>query len=222
MRIVRPSYSSYGLAEHKGMLVYYYSSNSIVRHYFWNRLRSLLDLAKFRPQDTVLEIGFGPGIVFPSLANVCSLIVGVDPMLEWIPGSPSRGFKIVKNMCKSEGIERKVELIRGDGQNIPLDREICDIVIATDVLEHIQDLSRSMKEIGRILKRDGSFLACVPMENIYRRNARRLFGLPGLSTDEHFYKEILDTIESVFQITKMKPYPRVLPISILLSARRKN
>jgi ubiquinone/menaquinone biosynthesis C-methylase UbiE len=204
------------------MLVYYYSSNSIVRYYFWNRLRSLLDLVTFRPQDTVLEIGFGPGIIFPSLASVCGLIIGVDPMLEWIPGSPSGGSRIVKNMCKSEGIEEKVELMRADGQNIPFQQEICDVVIATDVLEHIPDLSRSMKEIERILKRDGTFLTCIPMENIYRRNARKLFNLPGLSADEHFYKEILDKIKSVFQITKMKPYPRVLPISLLLSARRKD
>jgi ubiquinone/menaquinone biosynthesis C-methylase UbiE len=222
VRIIRPSYSSYGPVENKGMLLYYYSSNSIVRYYFWNRLRSLLNLAKFRPEDTVLEIGFGPGIIFPSLADVSNLIIGIDPLLQWIPCSPSSCFRIVKKMCKSEGIEGKVELVRGDAQNIPLQQEICDVVIATDVLEHVPDLSRSMREIERILKRDGTFLACIPMENFYRRNARRLFNLPGLSTDEHFYKEILGAIESVFRITKMQPYPRILPISVLVSARRKN
>jgi SAM-dependent methyltransferase len=222
LKIFRPNYLSYGLVENRGMLVYYYSSNLIVRHYFWNRLRSLLDLVRLHPEDTVLEIGFGAGVTFPSLTKVCSLVIGVDPMLQWIAGSPSTGFRVVKTMCKLERIEDKVELIRGDGQNIPLGKEVCDVVIATDVLEHIPDLTKTMREIHWTIKRDGHLLACLPMENVYRRNARRLFNLPSLSEDEHFYKEILDNIESLFQITNMKPYPRAAPISLLLSARRKN
>jgi ubiquinone/menaquinone biosynthesis C-methylase UbiE len=221
MKIIRPSYSSYGPVEQKGMLLYYYSSNRVVRYYFWSRLSSLFDLAEFHPKDTVLEIGFGPGVIFPSLANVCSSVIGVDPMLEWISDSPSSSFKIAKNMLKSERIEDKVELVRGDGQNIPLEQETCDVVVATDVLEHMPDLSRTMKEIDRILKKEGLLLACVPMENIFRRNARKILELPGLSSDEHFYKEILVKIESVFQITKMKLYPIMMPISLLVSARKK-
>jgi ubiquinone/menaquinone biosynthesis C-methylase UbiE len=215
VKIIRPSYSSYGLLEPEGMLLYYYFSNSIIRHFFWGRLSSLLNLRRVRPQDKILEIGFGPGIVFPSLANLCNLVIGIDIF-------DLCNFETVKNMCKSEKIEEKVELLRGDAQNISLRQETCDIAIAMDVLEHIPDLSRSMKEIERILKRDGSFLACIPMENFYRRTARRLFDLPPLHEDEHFYKEILDSIESSFRITKMKLYPSILPVCILLSAKKKN
>jgi ubiquinone/menaquinone biosynthesis C-methylase UbiE len=196
------------------MLLYYYYSNSIVRRFFWGRLSSLLSLVDW-PQDTVLEIGFGPGVLFPSLANLSTLVVGTDLF-------DLEDFELVRNMCRSLRIEEKVRLLRGDAQNISLQQETCDIAIAMDVLEHIPDLSRSMKEIERILKRDGSFLACIPMENFYRRTARRLFDLPALHEDEHFYKEILDNIESSFRITKMKLYPSMLPVCILLSAKKKN
>jgi ubiquinone/menaquinone biosynthesis C-methylase UbiE len=197
------------------MLLYYYFSNSIVRRFFWGRLSSLLNLSEVHPQDVILEIGFGSGIVFPSLADLCKLVIGIDIV-------NLCDFEIVKNMCKSENIKEKVELLRGDAQSISLQQETCDIVVAMDVLEHIPDLSRSMKEIKRILKRDGSFLACVPMENFYRRTARKLFNLPGLHEDEHFYKEILDSIRLEFQVTKTKLYPAILPICVLLSARKRN
>lgn len=204
------------------MLVYYYSSNSIVRYFFWGRISSLLSFTEFHPLDRVLEIGFGPGIMFPTLANVCDQVVGIDPLLNIEPGPPSSGFETVKNMCKAEAIKDKVEVLRGDGQNIPLQQETCDIVIAMDVLEHLPDLLRSLKEIARILKKNGSFLACIPMENLYRRTARRLFRLPELHEEEHFYKDILDDIKSVFSIAKMRMYPAILPICINLNAKKRS
>jgi ubiquinone/menaquinone biosynthesis C-methylase UbiE len=143
-------------------------------------------------------------------------------MFDSISTSPSANFRIVKTMCKSEGIEGKVELIRADAQNIPVQQETCDVVIATDVLEHIPDLLKNMREIERVLTKKGALLACIPMENFYRRTARRLFRLPELHEEEHFYKDILNDIKSVLHITKMKGYPAILPICVLITAKKKN
>jgi len=46
----------------------------------------------------------------------------------------------------------------GDTTKIPFPDHTFDIVIAADVLEHIHDLHTVIKEIKRVLKRDGSII----------------------------------------------------------------
>ena len=51
---------------------------------------------------------------------------------------------------------------QGNVYSIPFEAETFDIVVATEVLEHLPGLDRAMREINRVLKIGGSVIASVP------------------------------------------------------------
>lgn len=48
--------------------------------------------------------------------------------------------------------------------SLPFAEGACDVVISCDVLEHVEDIERSLAEIYRVLRRGGSFIGFVPAE----------------------------------------------------------
>lgn len=52
-----------------------------------------------------------------------------------------------------------------------------DIIVATEVLEHLKDPTRHLGEIKKILKDDGVFLVSLPNENMFYHRLMALFGL---------------------------------------------
>lgn len=78
-------------------------------------------------------------------------VVGVDinaKMLAWAKKNKRlRGFKVTSNLAKTGLSAKKF-----------------DLVIMSETLEHILDLPGVLKEVGRILKKDGTFLITVPYD----------------------------------------------------------
>ncbi|MHB8108686.1 MAG: class I SAM-dependent methyltransferase [Syntrophorhabdaceae bacterium] len=102
-------------------------------------------LKYLKQNHIVLEIGAGIGKVnqmnFKGLARrVC----GLDP--------DSR----IKNNTYLD------EAVVGVGESIPYPDSTFDLVFANNVLEHIEQPHLFLKEIGRVLKSDGLFLAKTP------------------------------------------------------------
>ena len=75
-----------------------------------------------------------------------------------------------KELCESKGyeyigidIEPRADFVqKADICNLPFEGETFDAIIAVDVLEHIQDDSKAVKELKRVLKTDGLLLIHVP------------------------------------------------------------
>ena len=49
-----------------------------------------------------------------------------------------------------------------DGNNIPFDNETFDSILTSEVLEHVPDVDKALKELKRVLKPDGKILITVP------------------------------------------------------------
>jgi SAM-dependent methyltransferase len=61
-----------------------------------------------------------------------------------------------------------------------------DVVVSCDVLEHVENIDRSLDEISRVLRRDGSFIGFVPAEGGLGPHA--FFRL----LDSHIYRDTKD------------------------------
>lgn len=82
-------------------------------------------------------------------------------------------------------IGAKVKKINFDEQSIVWDGEKFDIVVATEVLEHLKDPARHLGEIKKILKDQGVFLVSLPNENMFYH---RLMALLGFGVDFFAFK----------------------------------
>jgi len=210
MKLARPSLLSY--PDYVGMLDLYYSRNPLIRHYFWGRLSRLLSLTSWNETDQILEIGFGPGVLLPTLINLSNNVVGIGP----------ESLKHLSSICamlKNEQINHKVNIMNGDACKLPFKDESFDAVIAADVLEHIEEIMEALREIRRVLKNGGHLLTCVPIESGLRRLLRRTLGYR-LPRDLHTHIKVKESITQSFHVDKICCYPK-LPKSFLLIKARK-
>lgn len=60
--------------------------------------------------------------------------------------------------------ERGLATLRGDATSLPLADDSLDLVIAFDVLEHLQDDDAAVAEVRRILRPGGTYLVAVPAD----------------------------------------------------------
>ena len=60
--------------------------------------------------------------------------------------------------------------ICGDVEHMPIESETCDIVIATELLEHCQNPAIALREIHRVLKKGGYLIGSVPFLYQYHGN----------------------------------------------------
>ncbi|MEM6579938.1 MAG: class I SAM-dependent methyltransferase [Pseudomonadota bacterium] len=108
-----------------------------------------------RSTDTVIDVGCGYGgiIGFCAGQGARTLFIDVDAERllateKSIKASPAHAYQAIHSDCDP----------------IPLDDEIGDIVICTEVLEHVSDPARLMDELVRIMKPGGKLVVSVPDE----------------------------------------------------------
>ena len=95
----------------------------------------------------LVDVGCGTGLTLGTVAGPQTRAVGLDMQ----PGGLARPL---------EG-PRRMLLIRGDAMSLPVADAVADVVLALDVLEHVDDRV-TLDEIHRILRPGGVLVATVP------------------------------------------------------------
>lgn len=99
-------------------------------------------------------------------------------------------------------------IIQGDIYHLPLQNDSFDLVVCTEVLEHLRHVEKALEELKRVTR--GHCLFSVPSENLLRlcrllgfKNIRQLGKHP-----EHFQSftktSFCNTIRPVFKIEKVR------------------
>lgn len=120
------------------------------------------------------------------------------------------GDKAALEIAKSRGA--KVYEVDLEAQEIPLLDEKFDVVIATEVLEHLKDPQRLIKQILTLTKEGGIVLLSLPNECTIFHRIKVIFGLgiDGTGFEPHYHlhfptlKQNDDFIEKYFCILKKK------------------
>lgn len=94
---------------------------------------------------------------------------------------------------------RKVDII-SDIVNIPLDDKSIDVVLCSEVFEHIKNPVKAVKEFGRIIKKDGILLLTAPFCSL--THMAPYYYANGFS--KYWYEENLR--EAGFEILEVMPY----------------
>ena len=99
----------------------------------------------------VLEIGIGSGLNIPFyVASEIDKLTGLDPSSEML--------KLAKqNLANTK---MPITLLKASSEEIPLVANSIDTVLITYTLCTIPNLTDALKEIKRVLKKDGQFIFC--------------------------------------------------------------
>jgi Methylase involved in ubiquinone/menaquinone biosynthesis len=107
---------------------------------------------KFEKNIKILEIGCSSGRLMNALNEAkFKEIIGIDISKE------------ATHFCRKNNIK---SIIRMDGSKMGFKEKEFDLIIASDILEHIYDDSYAVREWKRVLKENGKILAFVPAFNL--------------------------------------------------------
>ena len=103
-------------------------------------------LLEIGPNDSVLEVGFGPGVIIQRLSKLASAghVAGVDPSPEMVEQARARN---------TAAIERgRVDLRRGSVESLPFDDDTFDKAVAVNSMQVWPDPANGLREIRRVMK----------------------------------------------------------------------
>ncbi len=157
----------------------------------WNEHRSRYAFARqFAPGKSVLDAGCGTGYGAAELAVHAREVLGVD--------------------CSQEAVE--YARIHYDRDNLKFEQGFChqlpvadrsvDLLVAFEVIEHLQEWREFLAEVRRVLTGDGLFLVSTP-NKLYYGESREEAGPNPFHVHEFEYAEFRDALAGVFPNVSM-------------------
>lgn len=119
----------------------------------------------------ILDLGCGEGKIAKILFDKGVIDIGLD-------NDP----KIVR-IARSSKVYKRV--VVGDARNLPFKNNSFSTIFSNCVIEHIPEKTRVLKEVKRVLRKDGVFIFTVPSKNfseyLFFYNLFKAFGLKWLA-----------------------------------------
>ena len=139
------------------------------RHAAW--VVGLLDI---RQQDSVLEIGIGPGVAVAMLAARARRVAGIDPSREMLRQATQRNAATIS--------ERRVELRQASADHLPFVDGSFNKVLAINSMQLWPDALAGLREISRVLRHGGQLaLAFTEYSGQSREGIPELLAAAGFS-----------------------------------------
>lgn len=112
---------------------------------FWGLYKedTILDMLELGGDEIVVDIGGGTGHVAEHLSEHCRKIFVLDES---------------QKMLSHVADRKNIETIHGDALNSTFDNNSIDVVVMTDVMHHIENQTKLIREMHRILKSEGKIV----------------------------------------------------------------
>lgn len=153
----------------------YSHHNPLINWLFWQRLHKVMNYVEAdAPYEHVLDFGCGSGVMLPFLCGISARVTAMD--IDLLPlERVSRQRAFPANLQVQDA--REVTL-----KDLP--KASFDLIVATDVLEHVDDISSTLADMQVLLKPGGQVVISGPTENFLYKIGRKLAG-PEYSGDYH-------------------------------------
>jgi SAM-dependent methyltransferase len=102
---------------------------------------SFVEWCRPQPGQRALDVGAGPGLLSAALSAVVAEAVALDPSQALLGHAPPG-----------------VRTVVGDAESMPFGDHEFDLVTCVNSLHHVADLPRTLAEMARVLRRDGSIV----------------------------------------------------------------
>jgi ubiquinone/menaquinone biosynthesis C-methylase UbiE len=174
----------------------------------------LIQSANIQPNDRVLDVGCGTGIVSRLIAsnvNFKGKIIGIDL-------SPNM---LAVARARSEQQGGQIEWHEGRVESMPFQNASFDLVVCQEALQFFADRKSALSEIHRVLKTDGRFVFSVwqgldhhPFYVKLHNVIQKRFGMSGVETIFE-----LGNLETVFALLTSAGFRNVNVESVSMTAR---
>lgn len=145
----------------------YVNPNPILRRYHLKRFAAVMDIIKalnkfqYASEAVFIDVGCGDGTYEQALKGTFCHLVGLDLSLE--------NLKTSRKLQK----KREVDFVLADVEYLPLKDRSANIVLCSEVLEHVRNSHLALSELSRIFK--DAMIVSVPTLNVIRKS--RFLGL---------------------------------------------
>ncbi len=181
-------------------LPYYYKP--LVGSIFRARIEQGLSLLN-PPYESVLEVGFGSGVLLPSLCRLGKYVAGVD-----LASEPEEVKRAVR------GLGAECDLVKGDLRDDLFPGRRFELIVAFSVLEHVRDIQPVFSRFHEMLEPGGEVLVGMPRVDRFMQRAFAMIGFPGI--EKHHvtdYRQCISAAERWFSLEKSLHLPGFLPES---------
>lgn len=127
------------------------------RYRKWETLRQIV--RNLKPSDLVLDVGCGTGLITREIPRQCQGVVALD-LNRWA-------------LSRMDG-QPHVAKVQGDAEALPIQDKSIDLVIATEVIEHLEEPEKAAGELFRVCKRGGRAVGSVPSTSAVWKFRRQL------------------------------------------------
>lgn len=130
------------------------------------------------PSIRALDVGCGAGRHLLELSRFPGLFVGLDMAREDLR---AMGYMLAITE-RERTVEATIGAVQGDGERLPFEDGLFDLVICTETLEHVPDDKAILQELTRVLRPGGVLVLSVPdeySERLLWRFSRRYRTHPG-------------------------------------------
>lgn len=183
----------------------YHPIAGIIYQRRYEMVLSLLPLTSGR----ILEIGYGTGLLLPSLGLRCERLYGVDI---------HHHADSVREMLEKENCQADLKV--GSVIRLPFEDDVFDSIICLSVLEHLvpSTLSSAMKEMQRALRTGGVLVLGFPVKNIFTRLLFSLVGFDDRIGHPSSHQVIIKQLRANFSISQLLVFPSFLPQDLAMYA----
>lgn len=100
------------------------------------------------------DLGCGDGVMLYKIAEKGGSVVGVDKSEE--------GLGLARRKLAERGAGDHVETVCASCYEVPMENESLDYAVATELIEHLEDVSEFLNEVRRLLRPGGVFVCTTP------------------------------------------------------------
>ncbi len=159
----QPQESRFGLVREK---IYEQDAYPILEHFYFAYAPYTIQRKEFVIQQVQVmnsqpslfcDLGVGPGVLFSRVLREQQNWMGYGVDIS------AKCVAYAKKMVDFHHLSHRAFIIQADVRSTPYEANFFDVVIASEVLEHIPDPKVGLRELTRILKLDGSAMIALPI-----------------------------------------------------------
>jgi ubiquinone/menaquinone biosynthesis C-methylase UbiE len=127
------------------------------------RAALMAELAKSGASSVAAEIGCGTGIYTSHWARTSKVIYGID----------ISSAMLKKATAKSNS--ERAGFVQADAECLPLQSSCCDVVYSVNLIEHLADIPKALREMARISKNRARVVISLPNDNPVTRKLINIY-----------------------------------------------